>query len=228
MITIDGPSGSGKGTISVRLAEILGYNYLDSGLLYRLFGHEVRRRNIPLSFLEGSRKEARDISKSIKTKFPEFFFGENAKKMMGNTDDLFDVLRSDQAAVDASNVARLPVVRQELLDLQRTYRLHPGLIADGRDMGTVVFPDADLKIFLTASVLTRARRRYKQLKDKGMSVSLDALAVSIEERDRMDSMRKESPLRPSEDADVIDSSELGIDQVLEIIESRFKEKLTDS
>jgi cytidylate kinase len=202
LITIDGPSGSGKGTIAQRLADELGWKVLDSGALYRLVGLDVRMRDIDFE----DEESVGAVAASLDVRF------EKGKVFLHNQ-DVTNTIRSETAGNDASRVAALPRVREALLQWQRDHATPDGLIADGRDMGTVVFPDAPLKIFLTASPEERANRRYKQLKGKGMSANLPRLIEEIRERDERDSNRTTAPLRPAEDAILIDSSALSIDEV---------------
>jgi cytidylate kinase len=206
IITLDGPSGSGKGTIAQRLADWLGWKVLDSGALYRLVGLDTRNRG--LDFDDEERIES--IAQSLDATF-------ESGRIYLNKQDVTDTIRSETAGNDASRVAALPMVRQALLQWQRDCECPEGLIADGRDMGTVVFPSAPLKIFLTASPEERADRRYKQLKEKGMSANLARLINEIRERDDRDTNRSTAPLRPAEDAIQIDSSALSIDEVTEEI-----------
>lgn len=202
IITIDGPSGSGKGTIAQNLADRLGWKVLDSGALYRLVGLDARNRG--LDFNDEERIES--LAKSLDATF-------ECGKIFLNKQDVTNEIRSESAGNDASRVAALPMVRKALLQWQRDCECPEGLIADGRDMGTVVFPSAPLKIFLTASAEERADRRYKQLKEKGMSANLPRLVEEIRERDERDTNRSTAPLRPAEDAIIIDSSVLSIDEV---------------
>jgi len=202
LITIDGPSGSGKGTIAQRLADQLGWKVLDSGALYRLVGLDVRTRGLDF----GDEEVVGELAADLDVRFEK-------GKVYLNNQDVTNTIRSEAAGNDASRVAALPRVREALLQWQRDHATEEGLIADGRDMGTVVFPDAPLKIFLTASPEERANRRYKQLKEKGMSANLPRLIEEIRERDERDSNRTTAPLRPAEDAILIDSSALSIDEV---------------
>jgi cytidylate kinase len=223
VITIDGPSGSGKGAITHRLAEALGFHILDSGALYRLIGLAARRRNIAFDAEAALVKLALELEIEFQaTNDPEepieiLLFGERV------TNDL----RTNEAGTDASKVAPIPAVRDAIKDLQQGFKKAPGLIADGRDMGTVVFVDADAKIYLTASAETRAERRYKQLKDKGIDVSLLALFHSIQERDERDMNREVAPLIPAADARVIDSTAMDIDQVFNEALDFVREKLAN-
>jgi CMP/dCMP kinase len=204
VIAIDGPSASGKGTIAKRVAGRLGYNYLESGALYRLVAL--------LSLREEILDEARlaELAGSMELSFR----GEN---IFLQKQDVTDEVRSERCGNRASEVARMPKVRQTLLKRQRAFRRPPGLVADGRDMGTVVFPDASLKIFLTASPEIRAQRRYKQLIEKGINANLRALSRDLAERDARDAKRAVAPLVPAPDSRVLDSSALSIDAVVEEI-----------
>ena len=223
VITIDGPSGSGKGAITHRLAEALGFHILDSGALYRLIGLAARRRNIALDAEDALVKLALELEIEFQpTSDPEepieiLLFGERVTRD----------LRTNEAGTDASKVAPIEAVREAIKDLQQDFRKAPGLIADGRDMGTVVFVDADAKIYLTASAEARAERRYKQLKDKGIDVSLHALFISIQERDERDMNREVAPLIPAADARVIDSTKMDIDQVFNEALAFVRERLAN-
>ena len=207
VITVDGPGGSGKGTIAMRLAEKLGWHFLDSGALYRLVAVAAMDRGV-----EADQEEALGaIASNL-----DVTFGISGEGMVILLDGNYITgrLRSETVSVTASKIAAFPVVRAALVERQRAFRKPPGLVADGRDMGTVIFPDAILKIFLTASAEARAERRYKQLKEKGESVNLTRLFEDIKKRDERDSNRAIAPLRPADDAHVIDSTELGIKEVL--------------
>lgn len=212
IITIDGPSGSGKGTIAVLLARRLGWRILDSGALYRLTALAARRRGVDFSDVAALREIAAHLD-------VDFVDG----KILLQQEDVTDAIRSESAGNDASRVAAVADVRAALLGWQQRCATPAGLVADGRDMGTVVFADAPLKIFLTASAEERAQRRYKQLKEKGMSVNLARLVDEIRERDERDQNRSAAPLCAAEDAVVIDSSALTIDEVLELIVARARE-----
>jgi len=210
VITIDGPGGSGKGTIAMRLATKLGWHFLDSGALYRLVAVAAMDREVDAidETALGQLAEGLDVS-----------FGSSVDGMVilldGNT--ITGRIRSEDVGVYASRIAALPLVRAALVKRQRAFRKPPGLVADGRDMGTVIFPDAILKIFLTASAQARAQRRYKQLKEQGESVNLSRLFRDIEKRDERDSSRAISPLKPADDAHLIDSTELSIEEVMQEI-----------
>ncbi len=210
VICIDGPSGSGKGTLCQMLALKLGWHLLDSGALYRLVGMAADKHQVDFSDEQAVAALAADLDVA----FLPGQAGEPSRVMLEGV-DVSGELRTETTGLLASKVAVLPAVRQALLQRQRDFVQAPGLVADGRDMGTVVFPDSPLKVFLTTSAEERARRRYKQLKDKGDSVNLATLLKEIQERDRRDSEREHSPLKPADDAVLIDSSSLGIEQVFE-------------
>ena len=227
VITIDGPSASGKGAVSEFLSNKTGFNYLDSGLLYRLFGLEVLSQGISLSVLADDWSESKRLVECLEAKLvgsPKETKNRSSSQISinGNSD-----ARTEQAGAFASKIAKMPLVRRALLDLQRSFRKRPGLIADGRDMGSVVFPDALLKVFLTASPSCRAERRHKQLKDKGIDVSLVALETSLVDRDYHDSSRRASPLKFLEDSMVIDSTDLDIVQVSYMIEKKMGDLLAE-
>jgi CMP/dCMP kinase len=206
--TIDGPSGSGKGTVSRMVARYARWHLLDSGALYRLVALAGVREGLKLDDIAGHTRLAESMAISFGTRSD----GSELVTLAGR--DVTQELRSELAGQGASRVAAWPEVRAALLGRQRAFCRPPGLVADGRDMGTVVFPQADLKIYLTATPDERALRRYKQLKDKGSGVSLAALSREIAERDLRDSTRKVSPLKAAADAHVIDSTELTIDEVV--------------
>lgn len=210
VIAIDGPSASGKGTIASRVAKQLGFHYLESGALYRLLAL--------LSLRQGTVDEQR-LASLARHMDVEFAGGE----VLLEDEDVSDKIRSEPCGVRASEVARLPGVRAALLARQRAFRRPPGLVADGRDMGTVVFPDAALKIFLTATPEVRAERRYKQLKEQGIDANLRALSRDLEERDERDRKRTVSPLVPAADSQVLDSSALSIEAVAGRILELYRE-----
>ena len=209
VITIDGPSGSGKGTISLRLARQLGLHFLDSGALYRVLALAARQANIDLQ----DEAALAALAGELDVSFPAGDACEG--KIMLSGQDVSRDIRSETCGNDASRVAALRSVRSALLDRQRSFRQPPGLVADGRDMGTVVFPDALVKVFLTASPEERAKRRYNQLKEKGISANLESLVNEVAERDHRDSTRALSPLRPADDAHILDTSHLDIEQSLD-------------
>jgi cytidylate kinase len=208
VMTIDGPSGSGKGTVSRAVARALGWGLLDSGALYRLVALAGRSAGISLEDGPGLARLARGLD----LKFGSDPAGEEVVRLDGK--DVTGAIRTEEAGNDASKVAALPVVRTALLERQRRFAVAPGLVADGRDMGTVVFPAAELKIFLTASPAERAARRHKQLKEKGVAATLAALSLEIAERDLRDTNRAISPLVASADAIPLDTTGMSADEVV--------------
>ena len=211
VLTIDGPSGSGKGTISRLVAARLGWHLLDSGALYRIVALAGQRASLPADD-EASHAQ---LAGTMQVRFGTTPDGGEQVLLGDPPVEVTAAIRSEEAGQGASRVAVWPLVRAALLDRQHAFARPPGLVADGRDMGTVVFPAADLKIFLTASPEERAQRRYKQLKDKGSGASLAALSLEIAERDRRDSTRAVAPLRPAADAVLIDSTHLTIAEVVD-------------
>ncbi|WP_199098401.1 (d)CMP kinase [Dyella sp. ASV21] len=209
VLTIDGPSGSGKGTISRRVAEQLGWRLLDSGALYRAVGYAAGAEGLDLSDAEAITR----CAQTTKIRFQAVTDGSDTRVLV-NGHDATDELRTETAGAAASAIASIPSVRQALVDMQLAFRKGPGLVADGRDMGTVIFPDAPYKVFLTASAAERAKRRYKQLKEKGLSVTLATLQREIEARDTRDASRTVAPLKPAADAVFIDTTGMGIDDVV--------------
>jgi cytidylate kinase len=204
VIAIDGPTASGKGTVAQRVAQALGFRYLDSGALYRLTALSALRSNIPLN-------DEHELAKLAAT-LPCIFTGE---KILLANEEVTDALRAEEVGNAASRIAALPAVREALYELQLRFRTMPGLVADGRDMGTVIFPYAALKVFLTASVAARAQRRYKQLIDKGFSANMQDLLKDLTERDARDANRAVAPLKPAENAYLLDTSEMTADQAVE-------------
>jgi cytidylate kinase len=211
VITIDGPSGSGKGTISQRIATRLGWHMLDSGALYRLVALAAEKRGIALD----DEVRLAELATQLDVRFHPSRSGD--LEIILDNEEVSRNIRSEVCGNNASRVAALGAVRQALLARQRAFRTAPGLVADGRDMGTVVFPQADLKIFLTASAEARAKRRYKQLKEKGLSANLLGLSREIAERDERDMNRPVAPLKPAEDAVIVDSSDMTIEEVVDSV-----------
>lgn len=219
IVTIDGPSGSGKGTVSRRVAAALGWALLDSGALYRLVALAARRRGVALDDPAGLSRIAAGF---------DIRFGsgpDGAEIVWLDGAEVTRDIRTEAAGNDASKVAALPAVRAALLDRQRAFAAPPGLVADGRDMGTVVFPHAKVKIFLTASLEERARRRHNQLKEKGVAATLAALSLEIGERDKRDISRSASPLVASADAVVLDTTGMPVDAVVGRVLSIVRERL---
>lgn len=213
VVAIDGPSGSGKGTVCSRLARQLGWHLLDSGALYRLLALAATRHGIALE----NEAALETLAANLDVQFVAAVEGLHGQRILLEGEEVGDELRTEQAGAGASQVAALPAVRSALLQRQRDFRVAPGLVADGRDMGTVVFSDAPLKVFLTASAEERARRRYLQLKDRVPSVTLSSLLEEIRVRDERDTQRAVAPLKPAHDALLLDSTALSIEQVLERI-----------
>jgi len=215
--TIDGPSSSGKGTISRIVASRVGWQLLDSGALYRLVALGGILRGLDPDDVE----EHVAIARSMRVEFGSVGAGEERVLLDGQ--DVTEKIRNEQAGAGASRVAAWPAVRSALTDRQRSFARPPGLVADGRDMGTVIFPEAQLKVFLTASAEERAQRRYKQLIGKGPAASLAALSREIAERDLRDSTRQVAPLKPAPDAHLLDSTGLSIEAVVERVISLGRE-----
>jgi cytidylate kinase len=217
VIAIDGPSGSGKGTIARRVAEALGFHLLDSGALYRLVALAADKAGIALQ----NGEMLAELARNLDVRFDSDAAGE--ERIWLNCADVTGRLRTEETGAGASTVAQVPAVREALFERQRAFCKAPGLVADGRDMGTQVFPDATLKVYLTASAEERAKRRHKQLKDKGLDVSLAALSRDIEDRDRRDSERTVAPLRPAVDARMLDSTGQSIEAVTQQVLDWFAE-----
>jgi len=217
VIAIDGPSASGKGTIAERVAEALGFHYLDSGALYRLVALAALRSGLEF-------KDEKSVAALAKGLDVRFGYGEIILSNQIVTDDI----RSEICGMGASKVAALPAVRLALLARQHAFRQSPGLVAEGRDMGTVVFPDATLKVFLTASAEVRAERRYKQLKEKGIDANIRTLLQELRERDERDSARSVAPLQKALDARELDSSGLGIEEIVRQVLDWYRQKVAGS
>lgn len=209
VITIDGPGGAGKGTVSLAVAHRLSWSYLDSGALYRVLGLAANRKQIVFSDEPALATEAAQLGVSFGADDPNL-----GVRVMLDGAEVTQEIRTEQAGKAASQVAAVPAVRDALLQRQRDFQQAPGVVADGRDMGTTVFPDAELKIFLTASAEERAKRRYKQLIEKGDDANIRALQQEIEARDKADRERATSPLRPAEDAVMLDTTVMSIDEVV--------------
>jgi len=213
VITIDSPTASGKGTVAARVAERLGFHLLDSGALYRLTALQALRDGIDL----GDEHAVATVGAQLPVRFVGgeiLLAGENVA----------DAIRAEQVGNLASKIAALPAVRQALFGLQLNFRQAPGLVADGRDMGTVIFPTAQTKVFLTASVDARAQRRYKQLIDKGFSANMEGLLADLQARDERDTNRAVAPLVPAEDAHILDTSDMGVDQAVEQVLAWYAQK----
>ncbi len=216
VLTIDGPSGAGKGTVAQQLADSLGWHILDSGALYRLTGYAVEKAGIGFD----NEQKVAEIARNLDVVF-------DAGRITLSGEDVSSAIRTETAGNNASKVAAMPSVREALFEWQRSYAKAPGLVADGRDMGTAIFPEAKVKIFLTASAEERAERRYKQLKEKGFPANLPDLAVEIRERDERDRNRSSSPLVAADDAVEIDSTDLDAAQVVKMVLARTREVWPD-
>ncbi len=208
VLCMDGPTASGKGTLAAALAEKLGYHFLDSGSLYRITGLAATRAGVELNV--ANQQQIADIVRSLPIRF-------EGSRILLNSEDVSDAIRTEEAGMDASRVSAFPMVREALVDFQRSFRKLPGLVADGRDMGTVIFPAAPLKVFLTASAACRAERRYKQLISKGIPATLDSLRADLEARDARDTSRSVAPLKPAVDAKLLDNSDLTVQASVEIV-----------
>ncbi len=208
IVTIDGPAGSGKGTIAHRVASSLGWHMLDSGALYRLVAYDAMNKNIKLD----DEAALKSVANELDVQFLPNHDGSTEVVLHGEKVTLD--IRTEDCGRAASKVAACSTVRAALLARQRSFLEEPGLVADGRDMGTVVFPNAPVKIYLTATAEIRAKRRQKQLMEQGVDVKVSCLVRDIEERDARDSSRKDSPLKPADDALIIDTDQLGIDEVV--------------
>jgi len=213
VITIDGPTASGKGTVASRIADRLGFHLLDSGALYRLTALQALRGALPLSDEAGIAKLAQQLPARFRDDV--IYLAD---------EDVSHAIRAEEVGNMASKIAALPSVRQALFDLQLGFRQAPGLVADGRDMGTVIFPTAKLKVFLTASAEARAQRRYKQLIDKGFSANMNDLLADLRARDERDTGRAVAPLVAAADAHILDTSAMGVDQAVEQILTWYAQK----
>lgn len=213
IIAIDGPAASGKGTVAQRVARKLGFHYLDSGALYRLVALAAERSDVALD-------DERAVSALARTLDPDF----TGDEVLLAGERVTDAIRHEAVSAAASKVAALPSVRSALLERQRAFQAPPGLVAEGRDMGTVVFPAARLKVFLTASAQARAERRHKQLREKGLGANIDDLLRDIRERDARDAARAAAPLKPAEDAVTIDTTALSVEQVVDRVLALWQEQ----
>jgi CMP/dCMP kinase len=222
VICLDGPSGVGKGTICMLLAEHLGWHILDSGSLYRIAALQLSRSFPDIDAESLNMPHVVDILENLTI---EYKCVDGSLTILLGGEDVAEVIRNEQVGAYASQIAAIPEVRRALLYRQREFRQPPGLIADGRDMGTVVFPDSPLKIYLTASPEERAQRRYKQLKDKGIDVNLPDLVEDLRLRDERDMNRTTAPLKPASDAIIIDTTSLTIQQVTEKVMGWVKQRL---
>lgn len=218
VITLDGPGGVGKGTISALLAKEVGWHYLDSGALYRLTALACQQKGTDFSDTE----QIAQVAENLNVEFLP------AGGILLDGQEVEALIRTEDAGANASKVAAIPSVREALFKRQKAFLQSPGLVADGRDMGTSIFPDADLKVFLTASADERAKRRYKQLIEKGINVNIESLRKEIQERDERDMNRSASPLKPAEDAHIIDTSELDIDEVFQEVMRLYRITTKDS
>ena len=222
VITVDGPSGTGKGTVCSFLTDWLGWHFLDSGALYRVLALAAQKHHIDSQ----DETALAELAENLNVEFKIMGAGALVDVILDD-DVVTDDIRTEECGNAASIIAPIVRVRQALLGRQHAFQQAPGLIADGRDMGTVVFPGADLKLFLTASAEERAKRRYKQLKEKGISANLRDLSAAIAERDARDSSRSASPLKPAKEAIVIDTSDLDIDAVMAKITTLVKKTISN-
>ena len=220
IITIDGPSGSGKGTLAAKLAGHYQFHLLDSGALYRLLGLSLHKQNL-LDVLDQQLDRCAEIATNLDIKFVTT---PNETQILLEGEDVTQTIRTERVGEFASKVAAIPVLRTALFDRQRAFAQAPGLVADGRDMATTIFPEAQAKIYLTASAQSRAERRVKQLQGMGLDVKINDILANIEARDKRDMEREVAPLKPAADALIIDSSELNIDEVFNLM-TQYIDKL---
>jgi cytidylate kinase len=223
VICLDGPSGVGKGTICLAIAANLGWHILDSGSLYRITALQVSRDFPQQSIDSLDKSRIADIAKNLSVSYVE---ENNDLVIFLDGENITQLIRNEEIGEKASQIAAIPAVREALLARQRAFLAKPGLVADGRDMGTVVFPQADVKIYLTASAQERAQRRYKQLKDKGIDVNLSALVEELRLRDDRDMNRQAAPLKPAADAIVIDTTMLNIEQVTAEVMNSVRQRVS--
>ncbi|HHU0111412.1 TPA: (d)CMP kinase [Legionella pneumophila] len=221
VITLDGPSGTGKGTICHLVAKRLHWNMLDSGAIYRVLAYAARKNSIEPNDI----KKLTALARSLNLRFESS--ADNESKVILDDENVSPQIRSEQCGQDASQIAVIPEVRAALLERQRNFAQFPGLVTDGRDMGTVVFPNAVLKVYLYASAEERANRRYLQLKDNGINVSLAQVVEELAKRDARDTARTHAPLKPAEDAVLIDTTGLTIVQVFNIVLKLIDERLNN-
>ena len=213
IITIDGPSGSGKGTLAAKIAAYYGFNLLDSGALYRLLGLSLFQKGL-LNQIEAKLDQCIDYATHLDI---EFRSNETATQVLLEGKDVTNTIRTEQVGEYASKVATVPELRKALFERQRAFIQHPGLVADGRDMATSIFPEAQAKLYLTASAESRAERRVKQLQGMGLDAKISDILSNIQARDKRDMEREVAPLKPAEDAYIIDSSTIGIDEVFKLM-----------
>ena len=221
IITIDGPSGSGKGTLAAKLAGHYQFHLLDSGALYRLLGLSLHKQNL-LDVLDQQLDRCAEIATNLDIKFVTT---PNETQILLEGEDVTQTIRTERVGEFASKVAAIPVLRTALFDRQRAFAQEPGLVADGRDMATAIFPEAQAKIYLTASAQSRAERRVKQLQGMGLDVKINDILANIEARDKRDMEREVAPLKPAADALIIDSSELNIDKVFNLMTQYIDKQL---
>ncbi|WP_374530032.1 (d)CMP kinase [Acinetobacter sp.] len=221
IITIDGPSGSGKGTLAAKLAGHYQFHLLDSGALYRLLGLSLHKQNL-LDVLDQQLDRCAEIATNLDIKFVTT---PNETQILLEGEDVTQTIRTERVGEFASKVAAIPVLRAALFDRQRAFAQAPGLVADGRDMATAIFPEAQAKIYLTASAQSRAERRVKQLQGMGLDVKINDILANIEARDKRDMEREVAPLKPAADALIIDSSELNIDEVFNLMTQYIDKQL---